>query len=738
MRNALVLIQSRKKNGLELVKLTKEKINEMFSAFENGKSLSCFHHSELFSFVLMLISSSEIPLIPPSLHDLIIKSMQAPSDIEKLELASVIICYLPVTTYFLLLEFVQIFGGIQTDPSLNRTFIPLFAIALFQNTSSNLNLEIEFLLFLFLFYTKAFGVPSRIAQELRIKDGVLYLMEESRFGKVLFSTKGSSNISLKDTKRYKFEPNIISLMDKYRLLNDDEILSDDIMKEFKTFSSKLEQVSDLFSEYKNLETRKNMVSKKRREAFLPLEVENYALSELKFSILPEHPNPSDCKSNDEFSSISEGNSSNKQIPSKQKSKISDSQQQDKTEEDINGTEVIQRKTETNEEEEIQNNNENIEAMNSQENEIEIIINNEEEEIELIDSDSEQSDSDSNKEEESKSENETNNVTMEQSNEKEKEIKNDNKKHPKKIVKTKRVNKTSKKIIKVKRKVNTNKRKKTIKNISKEETNKNKVNEEIITNREEVIYNEKIKTNNEEEQSKEKTSCNEEETILKPDENKEQIVTSETNGNDDEEPIHKSDENKEQIVKHDNTNEEEESVKSDEIVNNNEQNTINNDGEDEPNKSSSSETVGKDKEEQSNSSASKSDSNDNEEDPNKSLANETHEDDGEIHSNNENITKSDSDNKEDPSKSVETNNNNNEEDNKEEESDGFQLRERRNESPKKRFSMDAFNSLLESDDVINQLLGESKLSTNDFNDGDEQYTNELTIIDESKSSDKEAD
>ncbi|KAH0786537.1 hypothetical protein GPJ56_009608 [Histomonas meleagridis] len=265
-RNILDLLNSRSNTPFHISKLTKKKTKEIFSLYMGEKDMSRISPDDLNSFAFMLLSSSEKPLMGDRLHKLSIEAIERETDIERIEFITVITSYMPICTYFILLELSQIYGGILSNERTRREVICILTDLLFPKSINQMS-EMKFVSYLLMFYSIVFCVPPKANNIIRIKDDTIYLAEKTEKEYKIYSIYGPENITFEETEELKMNSQLSELLDKYCDKEDyDNIETVDILDEFDTFNKKIQNLSNLFSEFKDIGKRINLYTRRKSDA----------------------------------------------------------------------------------------------------------------------------------------------------------------------------------------------------------------------------------------------------------------------------------------------------------------------------------------------------------------------------------------------------------------------------------------------------------------------------------------
>ena len=277
LKNLLTLVLSRKKKEFKIVALTKKQMKSIYSAYLKESDLRTIPYEQLNSFLFSILGSYDTPLFPNYIHLMAIQAMKKKSFKKKLEIATIIISYLPLAGYFILLEISQIFGGIPQNEEYRKKHVFLVTDLLFPDSIDKEN-ELRFVAFVLMFYPAVFRIPFTNNVEMRYKNSNLYVVRNSDGKHLIYSDLGpETDVKYEETKSYQFQPQIVELMNKY--IKSNEPKTYDLKNEFIKLNEKLDGLSSMFNNYKDKNVRK-LFSRKRNESFLPLDPYQYPLKEL--------------------------------------------------------------------------------------------------------------------------------------------------------------------------------------------------------------------------------------------------------------------------------------------------------------------------------------------------------------------------------------------------------------------------------------------------------------------------
>lgn len=288
MKNLFSLVRSRRNEKFSMKKLDKNEIKECLKNFMDDNDLSSFEPDVQNALLFILISSSPKPLFPEKLHEMAIETVDLNPDTLKMEKIIALLSYLPLSSYFLLMELVQIFGGILCYEETRRASIQLITEVFFPN-KINRDYEIKFISFLLMYFQILFRFPQRGNREFLIdKNDKVYVTEYIDEKRVIYTEDGESNIDYDNTMPFNFKPDIEVILDKFADKRKNEI--QDVTDDLKLLNNEIENVYNLinnyFKEYGRI-SLKNIPKKFESQSFLPFDFSNYALSELPKQIISE-------------------------------------------------------------------------------------------------------------------------------------------------------------------------------------------------------------------------------------------------------------------------------------------------------------------------------------------------------------------------------------------------------------------------------------------------------------------
>lgn len=289
MKNLFSLVKSRRYEEIQFDRMDKNKIKDCLKKFMDDVDLSSLEPGVQNALLFVLISSSPNPLIPKKLHEMALETVDLKSDILRIEKTIAFLCYLPLASYILLMELVQIFGGIIFDEPIRKLSIQLITETFFPNII-NRESEIKFVSFLLMYYQILFRFPQRGNREFRVdQDDKVYVVEFIDQKRLIWTEDGESSVDYDTTIPLDFKPDIETILDKFtnREKNEIQDVSDDLI----LLNSRIENIFNLLS---NCVLGNNMHSAmmnfpKRIESqtFLPFDFSNYAISELPTQIISE-------------------------------------------------------------------------------------------------------------------------------------------------------------------------------------------------------------------------------------------------------------------------------------------------------------------------------------------------------------------------------------------------------------------------------------------------------------------
>lgn len=232
----LSCIKIKKQKEYKITKLSSNVVNSFFDKAMNNGNLDEFSIDEFVSILFLILSYSEY--IHEDIHKSIILRLKNQTPSNKLEIISIIILLLPLSTHCLLFEICQCFATACFD----QNIIELLANILFPS-SIDRKIEEEFCSYLLVFQNWLFRLPARPGKSICISNNELLICIVKNGENEYFTVQGKLITKPDKIKSYFWNPVDLSLTNYFNSTLIDQDYFD--TKELTKLNNSIKEIEEL-------------------------------------------------------------------------------------------------------------------------------------------------------------------------------------------------------------------------------------------------------------------------------------------------------------------------------------------------------------------------------------------------------------------------------------------------------------------------------------------------------------